>query len=86
MRAIGKYIVVEEIKEVGTTTKGGLLLTENAREDIRYRRGRVVEAGTDVIGVNNDDNIYFDRHAGFGIELDKEQYKVIKEQDVVIVL
>jgi len=86
MRAIGKYIVVEEIKEVGTTTKGGLLLTENAREDIRYRRGRVVEAGTDVVGVNSDDNIYFDRHAGFGIELDKEQYKVIKEQDVVIVL
>ena len=86
MRAIGKYIVVEEVKEVGTTTKGGLLLTENAREDIRYRKGRVVEAGTDVIGVNNDDNIYFDRHAGFGIELDKEQYKVIKEQDVVIVL
>jgi co-chaperonin GroES (HSP10) len=86
MRAIGKYIVVEEVKEVGTTTKGGLLLTENAREDIRYRKGRVVEAGTDVVGVNNDDNIYFDRHAGFGIELDKEQYKVIKEQDVVIVL
>ena len=86
MRAIGKYIVVEEVKEVGTTTKGGLLLTENAREDIRYRRGKVVEVGTDVVGVNNDDNIYFDRHAGFGIELDKEQYKVIKEQDVVIVL
>ena len=86
MRAIGKYIVVEEVKEVGTTTKGGLLLTENAREDIRYRKGRVIEAGTDVVGVNNDDNIYFDRHAGFGIELDKEQYKVIKEQDVVIVL
>ena len=86
MRAIGKYIVVEEVKEVGTTTKGGLLLTENAREDIRYRKGRVIEAGTDVVGVNNDDNIYFDRHAGFGIELDKEQYKVIKEQDVVIVI
>ena len=86
MKAIGKYIVIKEIKDKNTTTASGLMLTENDREDIRYREGSVVKIGTDVVGVSDCDSIYYDRHAGFGIELEKEQYKVIKEQDVVIVL
>ena len=84
MKAIGKYIVITPVKETEVKTKGGLLLTENNREDIRYREGRVITIGTDVVGVKDGDNIYYDRHAGFGIELDKEKFKVIKEQDIVI--
>ena len=86
MKAIGKNIVIEAIKENGTTTKGGLLLAETHREDIRYRKGKVITIGTDVVGVKNDDDIYYDRHAGFKIELGDSIYTVIKEQDVVIVL
>ena len=86
MKAIGKYIVITPVKETEVKTKGGLLLTENNREDIRYREGKVITIGTDVVGVKDGDNIYYDRHAGFGIELQKEQFKVIKENDVVIVL
>jgi len=48
MRAIGKYIVISPIKETETKTKGGLLLAEAQREDIRYRRAKVVEPGSDV--------------------------------------
>ena len=86
MKAIGKYIVIKEVKESGKETSGGLLLAEAQREDIRYRRGDVINIGTDVIGVNEGDNIYYDRHAGFYIEIDTEVYIVIKEQDIVIVL
>jgi co-chaperonin GroES (HSP10) len=86
MKAIGKYIVITPVKETEVKTKGGLLLTENNREDIRYREGKVITIGTDVVGVKDGDQIYYDRHAGFGIELQKEQFKVIKEQDIVIVL
>ena len=86
MRAIGKYIVITPVKESGVKTKGGLLLTEDNREDVRYREGKVITIGTDVVGVKNGDQIYYDRHAGFGIELEKEQFKVIKEQDIVIVI
>ena len=71
MKAIGKYIVITPVKETEVKTKGGLLLTENNREDIRYREGKVITIGTDVVGVNDGDNIYYDKHAGFGIELDK---------------
>ena len=86
MKAVGKNIVITPIKENDTKTSGGLLLAEAHREDIRYRRGKVVTVGTDIVGLKDGDEIYYDRHAGFGIELQKEQFKVIKEQDVVIVL
>ena len=86
MRAIGKNIVITPVKENDTTTQGGLILAESHREDIRYRMADIIEVGGEVAEVNKGDKIYYDRHAGFGIEIDKEQYKVIKEQDVVIVL
>ena len=86
MKAIGKYIVITPVKETEVKTKGGLLLTEDNREDVRYREGKVITIGTDVVGVKDGDQIYYDRHAGFGIELQKEQFKVIKEQDIVIVI
>jgi len=86
MKAIGKYIVIKPIKEVDTKTKGGLILAENQREDIRYRRAKVVEPGSDVEVLKKGDEVYYDKASGFNIELEKEQYKVIKEFDVVIVI
>jgi len=86
MKAIGKYIVIDPIKEVDTKTKGGLILAESQREDIRYRRAKVVKPGTDVKALKKGDEIYYDKSAGFKIEIKKEEYKVIKEFDVVVVL
>ncbi len=86
MKAIGKYIVIKPIKEVDTKTKGGLILAENQREDIRYRRAKVIEPGSDVEVLKKGDEVYYDKASGFNIELEKEQYKVIKEFDVVIVI
>ena len=86
MRAIGKYIVISPIKETETKTKGGLLLAEAQREDIRYRRAKVVEPGYDDKVLKTDDEVYYDKAAGFNIEIKKERYKVIKEQDIVIVI
>ena len=86
MRAIGKYIIIEPIKEVDTKTKGGLILAESQREDIRYRRAKVLEPGTEVKGLKKGDEVYYDRSAGFKIEIKKETYKIIKELDVVVVL
>ena len=86
MKAIGKYVVIEPIKEVDTKTKDGLILAESQREDIRYRRAKVIKPGTDVKALKKGDEIYYDKAAGFNIEIKKEEYKVIKEFDVVVVL
>ena len=86
MRAIGGYLVIQGIKEKPTKTKGGLLLTDKIKEDIRYRQGLVKSVGELVQGVKDNDKIYYDKHAGFKIEIDEEIFLVIKQQDVVIVL
>jgi len=86
MKAVGKYIVIEPIKEVDVQTKGGLILAEKQREDVRYRRAKVVEPGSDVKVLKKDDEVYYDKSSGFNIEINKEEYKVIKEFDVVIIL
>ena len=86
MRAIGNYLVIQEIKENPTKTKGGLILTDKIKEDIRYRQGVVKSVGSLVQGVKVDDNIYYDKHAGFNVEIDENIFLVIKQQDVVIVL
>jgi len=86
MRAIGGYLVIRDIKEKPTKTKGGLLLTDKIKEDIRYRQGLVKSVGELVQGVKNNDKIYYDKNAGFKIEIDEEIFLVIKQQDVVIVL
>ena len=86
MKAIGKYIVIDPIKETETKTKGGLILAEAQREDVRYRRAKVVKPGTDVNTLKVDDEIYYDKSAGFNIDIKNNNYKIIKEFDVVVVL
>jgi len=86
MKAVGKYIIITPNDETTTTTSGGLILGEENREDIRYRKAKVINTGENVAVIKPKDEIYYDRHAGFGVEIDKNEYKVIKEQDVVIVL
>ena len=86
MKVVGTYIVIDHIKGVDTTSKGGLILAEKQREDIRYRRAKVVEPGSDVKLLNKDDEVYYDKAAGFNIEINKEKYKVIKETDIVIII
>ena len=86
MKAVGKYIVIDPVKEENVKTKGGLILTDKQREDIRYRIAKVKSVGTDVKGVKAGNEIYYDKVAGTKIEIDKQEYQVIKEQDVVIVL
>lgn len=86
MKAIGKCLIIKKVKEGTTETKGGLLLAENQREDIRYVEAQVMSIGDEVVGIKDKDIIFYDRHAGHKIELGKEIYFVIKIQDVVVVL
>jgi co-chaperonin GroES (HSP10) len=86
MKAIGRNLIIKKEKQGTSETKGGLLLTESQREDLRYSKATVISVGTEVVGVKEKDNIYYDKHAGHGIEIDKEIFQVIKLQDVVIVL
>ena len=86
MKAVGKYIVIKEKTDKTQKTEGGLLLSDKQREDIRYQEAEVLNPGSDVTLLNIGDKIYYDRHAGFNIEIKDKMFKVIKEQDIVIVI
>ena len=86
MKAVGKNLIIQQVKEGTTKTKGGLLLAENQREDIRYVEAVIISVGDEVKGLVKNDTIFYDRHAGHKIEIDKTTYRVIKAQDIVIVL
>ena len=86
MKAIGRNLIIEKIKQGTTKTKGGLLLAEKQKEDIRYTEATILSVGNEVNGLQPNDTIYFDRHAGHKIEVKDKTYHVIKSQDVVVVV
>ena len=86
MKAIGRNLIIQKEKNVTTETKGGLILAETHREDIRYIKAKVISIGNEVEGLKQSDTIFFDRHVGHKIEVGDLTYHVIKSQDVVVVL
>ena len=86
MKAIGKNLVVKISKAGISKTKGGLLLGEKQREDIRYAEGTVLSAGSNVVGIKENDVIFFDKNNSHQIEIKKEMYQIVNMANVVVVL
>ena len=85
MKPIGKFIVIKTIDEE-LKTESGLFLSGEDMNQMRYKRGLVVESGTDVPHIKKDDNIYYDKAHGFTMLINEKQYTIITERDVVVVL
>ena len=43
MRAIGNNLVIKKIEKPNETTKGGLILSEKQREDVRFQKAEVIK-------------------------------------------
>ena len=84
MKAVNHYLIIERIKDEPTKI-GGLILTEQTDEDNRYLKAKVISIGNNVEGIEEGDVIYYDKHAGHGIQHKDKFYGVIKQQDVVLI-
>ena len=84
MKAVNHYIIVEKIKQ-GPKTVGGLILTEDIDQDNRYIKATVISTGNLVEGVNEKDVVYYDKHAGHGVQYKDILYHVIRSGDVVLI-
>jgi len=84
MKAVNHYVVIDKIKETEKKV-GGLIMTEDTNEDVRYFKGKVISAGNLVEAVKEEDVVWYDRHAGHGIEYDNKFYFVIKARDILLV-
>ena len=84
MKAIGKYIVINKVNEE-IKTYMGLTLSGSMMDHIRYKKGVVVNPGTDVSTLKSGDTIYYDAHSGHTMMIDGKDYTIILEIDVVVV-
>ena len=84
MKAVNNYIIVETIK---TEPKkiAGLIMTEELDSDNRYIKAKVVSAGNLVEVIKENDIIYYDKHAGHGVQYKDILYQVIRSGDVVLI-
>ena len=83
MKAVNYYLIIDMIKEEPKV--GGLILTDQTNEDNRYLKAKVVSIGNLVEGIKEGDVIYYDKHAGHGIQHKDKFYGVIKQMDVVLI-
>ena len=84
MKAINHYVVVEKIK-VAEKKVSGFIFNEETNKDDRYLKGRVISKGNLVECIKEDDTIWYDKHAGHGIDYEDKFYFVIRASDIVLV-
>ena len=84
MKAINKYIIVNNIK-TEPTKLAGLIMTDDTDVDNRYLKAKIISCGNLVEGLKDNDTIYYDKHAGHDISWKDNLYRVIQDRDVVLV-
>ena len=84
MKAVNHYIIVENIK-IEPKKIAGLIVTEELDTDNRYIKAKIITTGNLVEGLQKEDIVYYDKHAGHGITWDDKLYHVIRTPDVVLV-
>ena len=84
MKAVNHYIIVQTIKEEPKKV-AGLIMTEELDDDNRYIKAKVISAGNLVEGIKEKDIVYYDKHAGHGVQYKDILYQVICSGDVVLI-
>ena len=84
MKAVNNYIIVEKIKTEQKKV-AGLIVTEDIDDDNRYIKAKAISVGNLVEGIKQDDIVYYDKHAGHGVQYKDILYQVIRSGDVVLI-
>ena len=84
MKAVNNYIIVKTIKTEPKKV-AGLIMTEELDSDNRYIKAKVISVGNLVEGVKEKDIVYYDKHAGHGVQYKDILYQVIRSGDVVLI-
>lgn len=85
MKPIGKYIAVKTVDEEIKMDSGLVLSGEDANQ-LRYKKGVIIEPGTDVTVIKKGDEIYYDKGHSYTMIINDEHVTIIRETDVVVVL
>ena len=85
MKAIGKNIIIKNVDEE-VKTSSGLVLSGEDTNQLRYKRGVVINSGTEVSAIKAGDEVYYDKSNSYVMIVNDEHCVIIQERDVVLVL
>jgi len=89
IRPLDDRVVVEPL-EAEDKTAGGIILPDTAKQ--KPQRGRIIAVGPGklldnghraTLNVTKDDEVIFGRYAGNDIEVNRKEYKIMRETDIL---
>jgi len=89
LRPLQDRILVQRVEEE-TTTKGGIIIPDTAKE--KPAEGKVVEVGNGKVGedgkrialeVKKGDRILFGKYSGTEVKISGDEYLIMREDDVL---
>lgn len=92
LRPLQDRILVQRVEEQ-TTTKGGIIIPDTAKE--KPAEGKVIAVGNGKIGENgqrvaleikNGDRILFGKYSGTEVKIEGQEYLIMREDDVLGVI
>lgn len=88
---LGDKIVLKQL-EAEETTKSGIVLPGQAKEKPQEAEVIAVGPGGNIDGkevtmqVKIGDKVIYSKYAGTEVELDKEQYMIVKQSDILAIV
>lgn len=83
LKPLADRVVAQKIEQK-TQTASGLYLTPKSQEE--PTGAKVVAIGPDVKSVKKGDQIIFKEYSSTEVKIDKDEYLIIKEEDVLAIL
>lgn len=92
LRPLQDRILVQRVEEE-TTTKGGIIIPDTAKE--KPAEGKVVAVGNGKLGddgmritldIQEGDRILFGKYSGTEVKIEGEEYLIMREDDVLGVI
>ncbi len=92
LKPLQDRILVQRVEEE-TTTKGGIIIPDSAKEKpaegkvVAIGAGKVADDGKRVaLEVKKGDRILFGKYSGTEVKIDGEEYLIMREDDVLGVI
>jgi chaperonin GroES len=92
LRPLQDRILVQRVEEE-TTTKGGIIIPDTAKE--KPAEGKVIAVGSGKVGddgkrialeIKKGDRILFGKYSGTEVKIEGEEYLIMREDDVLGVI
>ncbi|MGD9973660.1 MAG: co-chaperone GroES [Desulfatirhabdiaceae bacterium] len=92
LKPLQDRILVQRVEEE-TTTKGGIIIPDTAKE--KPAEGKVVAVGSGKVGddgkrmtmeIKTGDRILFGKYSGTEVKIDGQEYLIMREDDVLGVI